>query len=686
MEMDTTALFNSPQKITRQYVSRGGLITFTNVPLSLDNTVYYWRVSEDSVDKHWSSFSFIYKNGGNTGFEQAHFYQHTQSSFNGVTLDSATRAFNFGQVYNNLFIQHSIYPTSGNEDNHFSVAVNGTAITWSACVGSSIIFNIFDPLTFEPLLNTSSPYGAGPVCDPMRRYNFEYSTQSASTRKNAMDFLDNFVPNGYYVVARKIYDQGNTDWAPTVWASDTAFYGHNNSLYHRLKDQGTQIDSFIYPRTFIFIFKKNDSAHYEPVSVLSKGLYDRISTSQNIAVNDTVGSVTSPLFGPGKTWNKVKWYGAAENNNNHTHLDVIAIDKNGKDSVWATIDTSQHELDISSVNATQYPYIQLRMKTKDSVTVKPYQLQDWSVEFDPVPEGAIASNLGSNIPDTLKFDHPIHAAFDSLKGYVVFKNISAALFDPLKIKLVIYDENNIAYTFSLPRARALAAGDTLHVSFLVNVTDLPEGTYNLYLEVNPDNDQPEQYHYNNFLYHYIVIKREAILPVQLLDFTAKALNNNVQLQWTVTNEINVANYVVEFSTNGRTFNIIGTVDATNVKALEKKYGFIHMGPVNGKNYYRIKMMDKDGKYAHSPTRVVIIGHDDVLVFPNPFHDRLSIVVDNNALVAQATVSVSDATGKHLLRQTFATSTTLNLNQLAAGVYIVQVYDGVNVKSFKVYKQ
>ena len=685
MELDTTALFNSPVKISRQYVSKGGIITFTNIPLSLDNTVYYWRVSEDSSDKHWNTFSFIYRDGGNTGFEQAHFYQHTQSVFNGVTLDSSTRAFQFGQAYNNLFIQHSIYPTSGDEDNHFSVAVNGTMISWSACVGSSIIFNIFNPLTFEPVLNTSLPYGAGAVCDPMRRYNFEYSTQSSSTRKNAMDFLDNFVPDGYYVVARKIYDLGNADWAPSVWTRDTALYGHNNSLYHRLKDQGTQIDSFIYPRTFIFIFKKNDSAHYQPVSVFSQGLYDRISTSQNIAVKDTVGSVTSPLFGPGKTWNKVKWYGAAENNNNVTHLDVIAIDKNGKDSVWFKMDTSQHELNISSIKAAQYPFIQLRMHTQDSVTVKPFQLQDWSVEFVPVPEGAIASNLGVKIPDTLQFNHDIHIAFDTLKGYVVFKNISAAPFDPLKIKLVLYDENNIAYTFSLPKTRALAAGDTVNVSFFVNVTDLPEGTYNLYLEVNPDNDQPEQYHYNNFLYHYMVIKRDAILPVSLLDFTAKALNNNVQLQWTVTNEINVANYVVEFSSNGRTFNTIGTVVATDVKALQKKYGFIHTSPVNGKNYYRIKMVDKDGKYARSSTLIVIIGNNDVFIYPNPFRDQLNIIVRSN-ISTTATVRVSDVTGKQLLQQTFSTSTALGLNHLAAGMYIVQVNDGISIRSFKVYKQ
>ena len=41
-----------------------------------------------------------------------------------------------------------------------------------------------------------------------------------------------------------------------------------------------------------------------------------ILNSQNISVVDTVGTVTSPLFGPAKSWNKVTWNGGAQNNNN----------------------------------------------------------------------------------------------------------------------------------------------------------------------------------------------------------------------------------------------------------------------------------------------------------------------------------------------------------------------------------
>jgi len=325
----------------------------------------------------------------------------------------------------------------------------------------------------------------------------------------------------------------------------------------------------------------------------------------------------------------------------------------------------------------------LRMHTKDALTFNPYRLQNWSVESAPVAEGVMAANLGVNIPDSINFHHNIHVAFDTLKGYVVFKNISTAFFDPLKIKLILFDKNNNAYNFLLPRTRALPSGDTLHVSFLIDVTDLPEGKYNLYLEVNPDKDQPEQYHYNNTFYQYVKIVRSIMLPVRLVDFTAKPLNNNAELQWVVNNEMNIDKYSVEFSKDGKTFSNVGNVAATGIQAIEKRYRFVHTGIINGKNYYRIRMIDKDGKYTYSPVRVVVIDNNKVSVYPNPFHQYVNITTNNNVT---STAEVLDATGKLLLRKTFANRTLLQINNIAEGVYIIRINDGENVHSFKVLKK
>ncbi|NNV56351.1 putative type IX secretion system sortase PorU2 [Limnovirga soli] len=683
MELDTTVLFNSPVKQTAQTVSTGGLIGFNNIALGLNNTVYFWRVSEDSADKHWNTFSFTHSNPGNSGFQQSHFYQHTESAFNGLAADTATRSFTFSPSFSNLFVLHSIFPTSGLENGQFSIAVNGSIITWSACVGSSIIFNVFDPLTFKPILNTTSPYNAGAICDSMRRYNFEYSTQTAATRKNAMDFMDNYVKNGYYVVVRKIYDQGNSDWAPTVWAKDTALYGSRNSLYHRLKDQGTQIDSFTYARTFIFVYKKNDAAGFKTLSVLSKGLYDRISLSNNMAIHDTVGTITSPKFGPSKKWNKVTWNGSASNANAISRLDIITIDTAGKDSLWYTIDTATHSFDITAIDAAQYPYVQLKMHTQDSVTLLPYQLQQWSVEFEPVPEGAIATNLGSILPDTLSFNHGTNITYDSLKGDVVFKNISSSNFDSLSVKLILYNQNNQALPFIIPKVKPLPAGDTVHIAFNINVTALPAGVYNLYLEVNPNNDQPEQYHYNNFLYHYVAIDRLGALPVQLINFTAKPVGKTVQLQWLVTQEQGVANYTVENSTNGTSFTPIAVIKASTLNSNQKQYGYTHTQPVNGNNFYRIKITDVDGKIAYSPIKNIPFSFAGIQLYPNPVKDLLHMVAAGNTTISW---QLFDVAGRLLLHQSFNGSTTVNVNKLGPGIYVLQINNGTQKTTYKIVKQ
>ena len=39
----------------------------------------------------------------------------------------------------------------------------------------------------------------------------------------------------------------------------------------------------------------------------------------------------------------------------------------------------------------------------------------------------------------------------------------------------------------------------------------------MYLEANPDNDQPEQYHFNNFAYRNLYVKPDSLNP--LLDVT-----------------------------------------------------------------------------------------------------------------------------------------------------------------------
>jgi hypothetical protein len=404
-----------------------------------------------------------------------------------------------------------------------------------------------------------------------------------------------------------------------------------------------------------------------------------------LPVSDTAGYVTSPKFGPAENWNTVSWAGTNLNTNNIAKLKVIGIDKNNKDTVLYTIDKSQASQSVSSVNAATYPYIQLQMFTQDSITAIPYQLKNWAITYTPVPEGALAANIDISLPDTIKVIHPVNTKFDTLKGYVIFKNVSTSNFSSLKVLLTVSDSTGKTDTLPVPPTKALVAGDTVKVAFLANITSYPQGKYNINLVVNPGGQQPEQFSFNNSLYSYVYVLRNQILPVTLLNFTGEAQAEAVALKWTVTNELNFSNYGVERSTDGITYTLIGTVPAQSSNTEnEKNYTFTDNSPANGYNYYRLKLVDKDGAYSYSKIVAVDFGGAQVKVYPNPFISQLMVTTDGSGTTN--VVRLLDASGKSLLQKTFTGgSITLDVSGLAAGNYLVQVGNGSTIKTFKVQK-
>jgi protocatechuate 3,4-dioxygenase beta subunit len=164
----------------------------------------------------------------------------------------------------------------------------------------------------------------------------------------------------------------------------------------------------------------------------------------------------------------------------------------------------------------------------------------------------------------------------------------------------------------------------------------------------------------------------AILPIRLESFTAAPQGGSVLLRWAVSEEINVDSYQIEFGTNGRDFNSIGSVVANN----GRNYSLLHTAPVSGLNYYRLKTTDKDGKVSYSEVRKVNFGKGNtVAVYPNPAKDNLNITVTGSMVNRGATIQIMDIQGRVLVqRNTNAISQTesVNLSGLASGHYIVRI--------------
>ncbi|HUQ64598.1 MAG TPA: C25 family cysteine peptidase, partial [Flavitalea sp.] len=520
MEMDTTALFNSAFKISKTLTSTGGLLEFDPGITYTDKKVYYWRVApvpQSNVAYIWNTASFIYLNGTKEGFNQSHRYQHSDSKTDRMTLDNNGN-WVFGIRNNHLFARNGVYPFSGRTDNDFSVDVNGASPIASACVGQSLIFNVFDSITFKPWKNVDGSgnnlfsSGSGSAnCTPTRNYNFEFSYMTAQSRKYMMNFMDS-IPNGSFVVVRNIpMSNFSRNTYIDTWQSDTAIYGSFNSLYHRLLAAGfTKVDSLTFPRSFIFIYKKG-GYDFVPKMEVSQGINDRITLSAECITPDSLGFITSPAFGPAKSWGDVIWNGTSVEtvSNDNPTVDVIGIDAAKNETVLYTMDRNTHTLDISSVSAATYPQMKLRMRNIDSVSLSPYQLSDWKIYYQPLPEGAVAPNILIDMKDTLEIGEPLKLA-------VAFKNVSPYPFDSVAVKLNILDKNNVPQNFVIPKQKPLISGDTIALRMTIDSKNFADGN-TLFLEFNPNENQPEQYHFNNFMFKDFYVRVDRMNP--LLDVT-----------------------------------------------------------------------------------------------------------------------------------------------------------------------
>ncbi len=283
MEIDTTQLFNSSIKVDKFLTSVGGELEFDPGISFLDSVVYYWRVSSvpgTGGMYTWNNSSFVYIDPAHssTGSAQGHYFQHQQSTGDSISM-AADRTWKYGTTTHSIYGRNAVFPDAGQYDGDFSVTIDGNEYIQSACIGISLIFNVIDPVTFNAWKNVDASgnnlYIGGSAsanCAPSRNWNFEFSYLDAADREKMVKFMDS-IPNGMIVCVKNIpldYQSGNTYAAD--WKADTAIYGPNNSIYHRLVAAGFRdLDSFYYPRAFLFIYKKGDPT-FIPMDTLSNGI------------------------------------------------------------------------------------------------------------------------------------------------------------------------------------------------------------------------------------------------------------------------------------------------------------------------------------------------------------------------------------------------------------------------------
>lgn len=147
------------------------------------------------------------------------------------------------------------------------------------------------------------------------------------------------------------------------------------------------------------------------------------------------------------------------------------------------------------------------------------------------------------------------------------------------------------------------------------------------------------------------------LPEIFRQFTAAKLsNNNIQLNWSVSNEEISNSYEIEISYDGRTFTPAGKIAsqyAAQGAAAKYNYQYLPDKAATGKLYVRIKQLGADGKGHYSAIRQVGLGFNappSFIIYPNPVKDQVTIQADQ-LLKGSYQLELVSVTGQQLLKRT-----------------------------------
>lgn len=738
MEIDTSGAFNSAAKVSKSVVAGGGIIEFQHGLNFLDNTVYYWRVAPsvpNPIDLRWNVSSFTYRNGVENGFIQSQYHQHKESELVRISLDSTDHLYKYGTRENFFIIKNGIFPTAAGNAQDFSVTVNNDDKIQSVCGVSGLVFYVFDSVTMKPWFNNEANMpgrlGSDVVCGTNRRWQFQFNMVPGDTtvRHRVINFMD-LIPAGTYVVVNNIwsYDPPVNTY-PNEWINDTTWWGPNTSIYHRLLEQGfVKIDSVNKPRAFSFMYRKDRQGFFSPRFTISDSTFDRITLSTSLISPDTLGYINSPKFGPAKGWKKVEWDGVSLETptvDNPT-VTVVGSDYTGLETVLYTLDKNTRTMDISSVDPEKYPFIQLKMRNVDSVNVTPFQLKKWGVYYDPVPEGSLAANIYFTAKDTAALGEQVPIG-------IAFKNISKLPFDSnMLVKVNLIDRNNITHSLLSAKYKPMAPGDTIMINVLADTKNFG-GNNVVQVDVNPDNDQPEYYHFNNVLYHNLYVIPDNTKP--LLDVTfdgVHILNNDIvsakpRIQIKIKDEskdmllsdTSISTVQVRYPDgNLRTYHFDGdtlkfipaTSTSDNVATIEFAPQFNGQIDPNG-DEYELVVVGKDASGNKASDIAYRIGFkviskpmiSNLLNYPNPFSTSTAFVftVTGSDIPQNIRIQILTVTGKIVREITMNELGPLHIGRnitefkwdgtdqygqkLGNGVYLYRVITSLNGKPMDKYK-
>lgn len=176
------------------------------------------------------------------------------------------------------------------------------------------------------------------------------------------------------------------------------------------------------------------------------------------------------------------------------------------------------------------------------------------------------------------------------------------------------------------------------------------------------------------------------LPLDIISFMAnKRSCGLVNLNWQSAPEMDLSHFDIEYSSNGKNFAIVKTVEAR--QPLSESDYFTTIKQADELGYYRLKLIYFNQSYRYSTIQSVAMDcfNNPISIHPNPAKNDLFV----NGLSGTMNMEIYDELGRIVMSvpATNKTNVKINLSKLETGTYQLLISDkaGAVIQNFKLVK-